>query len=245
MSNTANKRSTVTLTIAVFIFLTGASWPQKPPEQIPRPSIRVTGEATLSVKPDQAQIDIGVVTQALTAQTAASENAQRLDAVLTELRHALASGADIQTAGYSVNPNYRYPKEGGTPTITGYTATNTIQLKINDLSLVGKAIDTATRSGANKIQRLTFTLKDERAAQAEALKEASIKAREKAEAIAAALRVKIGRILFVEEGGMAVRPRVLQESAVMRAGVAAAPTPVEPGNIEVHATVALTVEIAP
>ncbi len=241
----AKKLSVTILTVAVIAVLTGRVWPQESQDKIKQPSIRVTGEATLAVKPDQAQIDIGVVTQASTAQTAASENAQSLDAVLAELRRALTSGADIRTSGYSLNPNYRYPKDGGTPTITGYTASNTIQLKINDLSLVGKAIDTATGSGANKIQRLAFTLKDERAAQAEALKEASVKAREKAEAVAAALRVKIGRILFVEEGGIAVRPRVLQESAAMRAGALAAPTPVEAGNIDVHATVTLTVEIAP
>ncbi len=232
------------MTVAIFVLLAGRAWAQKPPEKIPQPSIRVTGEATLAVQPDQAQIDIGVVTQAPTAQTAATENAQRLDAVLADLRSGLASSTEIKTTGYSVNPNYRYPKEGGSPTITGYTATNIIQVKINDLSLVGKAIDTATRSGANKIQRLEFTLKDERAAQIQALREAATKAKEKAEAIAAALKVRIVRILFVEEGGIAVTPRVFQQAAAMRAGAPAAPTPVEPGNIEVRATVTLTAEIA-
>ncbi len=245
MADTANKRIMPALIIAAVMSFTCGALAQAPSERTPRPSIRVIGEAAIPVKPDQAQIDIAVVTQAQLAQTAATENAQRLNAVLADLRNALASSGDIKTIGYSVNPDYHYPKGGGSPTITGYTATNLIQVKVNDLSLVGKAIDTATQSGANKIQRLRFTLKDERSAQTQALREAATKARGKAEALAAALNVKISRILLVEEGGSAVTPRILQQSAELRAGIAAAPTPIEPGEIEVRATVILTVEIAP
>ncbi len=244
MDKKAKNICRIALTIAAFTLMTGAAWPQKALEETRR-AIRVTGEADISVKPDQAQIEIAVVTQARTAQAAAADNARRLNTVLADLRNGLSSSAEIKTTGYSVNPDYRYPKEGGSPTITGYTATNIIQVNVNDLSLVGKAIDTATQSGANKIQRLRFTLKDERAAQTRALREAAVKAREKAEAIAAALNVKVSRILFIEEGGMTVTPRLLQQSAELRAGVAAAPTPIEPGDVKVRSTVVLTVEIAP
>ena len=206
------------------------------------PSISVTGEATVKVSPDQAQINIGVITQAQSAQTASAQNAQKLDATIAALRRVLGPGAEIKTVNYSLMPNYRYPREGGQPTIDGYTASNTVEVKTNDMTQVGKIIDAATQSGANNIQSLQFTLKDEQAVRAQALREASLKAKAKAEAIASALSLKVVRVLRIEESGQ-VRPIPMYARAEM-AQAASAPTPIEPGTIEVQATVTLTVEIA-
>jgi len=216
---------------------------QEPPERMARPNIRVTGEATVTAQPNQAQIDIGVVTQAQTAQDASAQNAQRLETALAALRRAAGTDAEIKTISYSLTPNYRYPKEGGNPTITGYTASNVVQVKLNDLTQVGKVIDAATQSGANQIQRLQFTLKDELAARSQALREAATRARAKADALASSLGLRIQRVLRVEEGAPVMIRPVMAEMRAM-SEVAPAPTPVEPGAIEVRATVELTVEIA-
>lgn len=217
---------------------------QDPAGRRPPPSIRVTGEATVAVPPDQAQIDLGVITQAPTAQEAGAQNARQVGAVLAELRRALGSAADIRTAGYSVTPNYRQPPPGGgAPTIVGYTATNVVQVKTDALTDVGKVIDLATQAGANTIRRLQFTLKDERAARLKALAEAAVKAKAQAEALAAALGVRIVRVLSaVESEAPMVRP--LGAEVMAMRGAPAAPTPVEAGTIDVRATVTLTVEIA-
>jgi uncharacterized protein YggE len=208
------------------------------------PSIRTMGEATLTVKPDQARLDISVVTQAEHAQPAAVENAQKLEAVLAELRKLLGPEADVKTINYSLSPSYRYPKQGGTPTITGYTASNTVQVKTNDLAQVGKIIDAAMQSSANRIEGLRFTLQDEQAVYTQALSEATARARAKAEAMASALGLRIVRVLAAEEGGLPPRP-VLARTMEARAAPALPETPVEPGTIEVRASVGLTVEIAP
>ena len=230
--------------IAMLAWFVSAAWGQGPMDKPAYSSIRVTGEAAVTTKPDQAQIDVGVVTEAKNAQAAATENAEKLDAVLGELRKVLGPGADIKSTSYSLTPMYHYPKEGGTPTITGYSATNVIQVKTNELTQVGKIIDTAAQSSANRIQSLQFTLKDEQAVYIQALREAVAKARAKAEAIASALGLKIVRVLSVEEGGPLSRP-VYAEGMQTRAAAAPVQTPVEPGTIEVRATVTLTVEIAP
>jgi uncharacterized protein YggE len=230
-------------TIAMLAWFVSAAWGQGPLEKPAYSSIRVTGEAAVTTKPDQAQIDVGVVTEAKNAQAAATENAEKLDAVLAKLRKALGPGADIKSTSYALTPVYHYPKEGGTPTITGYSATNVIQVKTSELTQVGKIIDTATQSSANRIQSLQFTLKDEQAVYIQALREAVSKARAKAEAIASALELKTVRVLSVEEGGPLSRP-VYAEGMQARAA-APVQTPVEPGTIEVRARVTLTVEIAP
>src|ERR1044072_7413846 len=100
------------------------------------PSISVTGEATVKISPDQAQINIGVVTQSQSAQAADSQNAQKLDATMAALRRVLGPGAEIKTVNYSLAPNYRYPREGGQPTIDGYIASNTVEVKTNDMAQV-------------------------------------------------------------------------------------------------------------
>jgi uncharacterized protein YggE len=237
------QKSIVTLMIVSGVMLASPPVPaQEGAAKDRRPTIQATGEATLTVRPDQALINIGVVTQAQTAQAAATQNAQRLDAVLAELHKAVGTAGEVKTLSYALSPIYRYPKDGGQPEITGYTASNILQVKVNDLSQVGKIIDTSTQSGANTIQSLQFGLKDEQAARARALQEAAIQGKIKAEAIASALGVRIVRLLSAQEGGPVVVPRVYATMAGA-AGRAQAPTSVEPGNIEVRASVVVTYEI--
>ncbi len=204
------------------------------------PSIRTSGEAIVTATPDRAQIDVGVVTQADTSQAAVTQNAQKLEATLARLRQLLGTGADIKTISYTVTPNYRYPKEGGEPTIAGYTATNIVRVTLDDLTKVGSVIDTASQAGSNRIQNLRFMLKDEGPVQAQALREAAVQARAKANSLASALHLRITRVLSIAESGSPVYP--VRDVAFARAQEAS--TPIEPGTIEVRASVTLTVEIS-
>ncbi len=226
------------LLITLILFATSAT-AQESIEKLP-PSIRTNGEAIITAKPDRAQIDVGIVTQANSSQTAATQNAQKLETALTQLRKLLGTDADLKTISYSLSPNYRYPTGGGEPTISGYTTSNILRVTLDDLTRVGKVIDTATSSGVNRIQNLQFTLKDGQSVEAQALSEASLKARKKAETLASALGLKIVRVLSITESS----PVVIPMSNVTFARAEKAATPIEPGTIEVRATVALTVEIS-
>src|SRR5215471_7103753 len=92
------------------------------------PNVRATGEGVITTRPDQAILHIGVITQGQTAEAAGSQNARQSSSVIAELKQAVGSNGEIKTVGYSLNPNYRYPRDGGTPTITGYTASNTLEV---------------------------------------------------------------------------------------------------------------------
>jgi uncharacterized protein len=231
--------------LTILAFLPGLALAQQHHGQPRPPSVTANGEAVITVEPDQAQIDIGVVTQARNAPDAAKENAEKLARVMGEVKKLLGKGDEIKTASYSLNPTYRYP-QGGKPEIVGYTATNVLHVKTGNLENVGKLIDTAMQSGANTIQRLVFTLKDEHSAQLQALRLASAKAKAKAEEMANALGLKIVRILAVNEGERGVRPITPPLARSAQADVmAAAPTPVEVGTIEVRSSVTLTAEVGP
>lgn len=203
--------------------------------QARRPFVRALGQGSVSVQPDQARIDIGVVSQASTAQDASQQNATRLTAVLGQLRQVLGLAADIRTVSYSLTPNYTYPP-GGSPVLNGYTATNIVEVTTNDLTIVGKVIDTATAAGANNIQSLQFGLKDDQPARKQALQSASQQARAHADAMAAGLGAHTGAVLAVEEMGASNITPVL-------AATPTATTPVQPGAVTVTASVTLDVEL--
>ena len=231
------------LAIIGIALLLGSSAQAQESRERPRvPSITVSGDAVISAEPDQAEIDIGVVTQARTAPEASKENAERLARVLAEVKKQLGKGDEVKTSGYSLTPTYRYP-QGGKPEIVGYTATNILRIKTTNLSLVGRLIDSAMQAGANNVNRLVFTLKDELSAQLDALRQASAKAKAKAEAVAASLGLKIVRIASLNEGERIVQP-VFRQAMTARAEAASAPTPIEPGTVEVRSTVSMTVEVS-
>ena len=204
------------------------------------PSIRVHGEATVSAEPDQAQFDIGVVTQAANAKAATDQNGTQTNALVQQLR-TLLPRSDIKTVNFSVNPNYRYPKEGAPATIINYTANNTVRLLLNDISMLEEIIEIATKSGANSINRLTFSLRDEKAVRARALASAASQAQSGAEALATALKLRLGPLVRVEEG----QPVIVSPARQISFGKAESTdiTPISPGTIDVHADVNLTYEI--
>lgn len=230
------------LVVGILLLLSSTALAQQERQRPRIPSITVTGDAVISAEPNQAQIDIGVVTQARTAPDASKENAERLTRVLAEIKKLLVKDDEVKTSGYSLTPTYRYP-QGGKPEIVGYSASNTVRIKTNHLEIVGRLIDAAMQAGANNVNRLVFTLKDEQAAQLDALRSASAKAKTKAEAVAASLGLKIVKIISVTENERAVQP-VFRQAMAARAEAAAAPTPVEPGTVEVRSTVSMTVEVS-
>ncbi|MCC6860692.1 MAG: SIMPL domain-containing protein [Bryobacterales bacterium] len=231
------------MNLLLALLLAGAAAAQTAANPALPPVVRAGADAAVSAEPDQVSLDIGVVTQASTAEAAAGQNARQLEAVQAELRRALGSRGEIKTVAYSVAPNYRHPREGGQPVLAGYTATNLLRVRTGELSLAGPLIDAATKAGANRIHRLDFSLKDETAAEAQALAEAALKARTKAEAMAKALGLRVVRVVSVEGGGQGpIRP--MRDMGLLAAEAGPVPTPVTPGPVEVRASATVTLEVS-
>src|SRR6516165_6642779 len=214
-------------------------------QQPPVSSIRVTGDARVTAKPDRVQIDIGVTTRAAQSQDAATQNARQVDAVLAAVRKVAGPTAVLKTVSYSLNPNYQYHPKGGEPTIEGYTAVNVVQVTLDELGKIGAVIDAATQSGANHVQGIQFTLRDQDAVRAEALREAALRARAEADVLAAALGLRVLRVLSVEENSPRVTPLLYGGAPRAMAGGAVPATPVEVGTLDVTADVTLSVEVGP
>lgn len=198
-------------------------------------SIKATGTATRNVRPDMAQLNIGVVTQATTAAAAADQNAATTDAVIKALQGVLASTGTIETLYYSINP--RYAGSGGTQTLTGYVVTNTLKVTTTDVNRVGRLIDAGNGAGANSVAGPYYGLQNPDPEVQLALAAASRQAVAHAAAMASGLGTRAGSVISAEEGAT-VRPiEGGQGSATSTA------TPIQTGSVSVTATVTVTVAL--
>lgn len=199
-------------------------------------SITAVGQASVSVTPDMALVDVGVSTQAATAQDASQQNAAQAGTVISALQALLGTTASIKTISYSVSPVYN---TGQNATIIGYVVTNIVEVTLTDLTLVGKVIDTAIQSGANRVQGVSFGLQDNTAPVAQALKTAASSARSQANAIASGLNVQTGAVLRASEGVNTANPTAL---VPINGG---ASTPIQTGMVVIQASVTIEVAITP
>jgi uncharacterized protein YggE len=240
--------------VLIAIALTAASaWAIAQPAPAPPPvlpaqpaTIQVMGQAEVSETPDRVYIDIGVTTQAQKSQEAAAQNAGRVATVIAAVRQAAGPSAQLTTTEYSVSPDYHYPRDGGSPTLVGYSVSNVVQVRLDDLRKIGPVIDAATQAGSNNVQNVRFALRDAESPRREALREAARNARQDAQDLAGALGLKVVRVLTVDEQGGGVRqPLIYPQAVKTELPAAPPPTPVEPGAIDVGVAVTLTVEVAP
>ena len=206
-------------------------------------TIQVTGTGTLSATPDEALLNLAVETQASTATLATSENAAIMTNVMNALTSAGVSNDSIQTTSYSLTPVYSNPvNQSVAPSIIGYDAVNAIQVTLSNLGSVGKVLDQAISAGANQVQGITFTLSNTALAnlQKQALQLALQDADNQAKATAAALGVTIVGPISVSPG------YIFQPVNYSRLNVAVSETatPVQPGTLQVSATVQVTYQFS-
>ncbi len=176
--------------LMLFVAVSGAAAQEKR-------SIRVQGQATMSVEPDVAYLSVGVETQGDTAAKAQGLLAERASKVLAALSQAGIDRAKVKTSSYRVSPVYstRQDKQN---LIIGYRAETTIKVEIEDLPSVAAFVDAAMSAGANAVRSLSYTRKDMQAFKTKLIQAACTDAKMKADAAAAALGVQLGAPISVD-----------------------------------------------
>ena len=173
---------------------------------IPPAAISVTGEATVLVPPDLAEIDGGVTSEAKTAREASEANNAAMGKVLQALKGAGIEEKDIQTARLSLQPQSA-PNRSGPSAIAGYRASNRVTIRVRDVTKVANVIDTLVGAGANEIGGINFVVSQASKLLDEARERAVADARRKAEIYARAAGVTLGAPLSIsEEGNSAPAP---------------------------------------
>jgi uncharacterized protein len=190
-------------------------------QTVPPPAISVTGEATVSVPPDQAQIDGGVTSDAKDAREASDANNAAMGKVLLALKGAGIEEKDTQTSRLSLQPQYAQNRTGTSP-ITGYRASNRVTIRLRDVTKVANVIDVLVGAGANDIGGINFTVSQPSKHLDEAREKAVADARRKAEIFAKAAGVTLGEALSISEEGAPAPLFRGKMAAPMAAGAAVA-----------------------
>lgn len=128
-----------------------------------RRQIAVTGEGQLAVAPDQAMITLGVSKEAADADAAMGAVSKEMAAVVAALRGAGIDPADLQTRQISLQPIWSSTGSlvsSSERKITGFSASNTLALKVRDLDRLGPVLDLVLKAGANQFQGLSFGVAD-------------------------------------------------------------------------------------
>ena len=194
-------RTPLATAIAAFALLAAPAMAQTAP-QAPPAVISVTGEATISVAPDQAQIDGGVTSEAKTAREASDANNAAMGKVLLALKSAGVDEKDYQTSRLSLQPQSA-PNRSGPAAIVGYRASNRVTIRLRDVTKVASTIDTLVGAGANEVGGINFSVSQASKLLDEARDQAVADARRKAEIYAKAAGVTLGAPLSISEEGNA------------------------------------------
>lgn len=213
-------------------------------EKAPVLTLNVT--ETVEAAPDVAIVGTGVQTRAPTAAQAMRDNAAKMDRLIAASGKAGIPKKDIQTSGINLSAQYDYSNRDGQPAgprFIGYEASNQLSIKLRDIKKVGGLLDTMVEAGATNVSGPAFSIDDPRPMLAQARSTAMKSAREQADFYAQAAGYRSARLVSIAEsnsGGQPPMPMMVRTQ--FKDSAAAAPTPVEPG--QVGSSVTLTVQYA-
>jgi len=223
----------------------GIAQVQTVPVQMPvmtgtRLDVSATGEVTRV--PDLAIISAGVQTLQPSATAAIEENAARMERVRAALKRAGIEDRDIQTSSINLNPEYQYD-QNRPPRLTGYRATNTVNVKFRDLKRTGSILDALVAEGANQINGPNLTVDKPETALDEARTKAIANGRARADLYARALGMRVVRLISVSEGGGYNVPPPMPMVAMMAERGAAADSKIDPGTQQLQVNVSMSFEL--
>jgi uncharacterized protein len=200
-----------------------------------QPFIEVSGEGEITIPPNFAKVNLGVMTEGKDVIQTQQQNANEINQVLNSLLSLGISKNQLQTFDYRIDSEYDF--EHGKQIFRGYKVTHLLQVKIEDLGLVGKIVDTAVKNGANYVANVQYTLENKEAVYQEALSSSIINARQKAQTIAGTLKVHLNSTpIHVKEGTEGPRPLFNQPVSYVK-GISTTTTQFEPGELVIKANI--------
>ena len=217
-------------------------------------TITVQGEGQAAVAPDVARISFSVLHTAATVSEAQTAVTKQANAAIDYVKGQGVAEKDVKTLSYNISPQYSYPNPcppgslcpaySGSPKITGYQVSETVQVTMRDLTKVGAMLSGLGKLEVQNLNGPDFALDDSTAGYSAARADAIDKAKTQAKVLANQLGVHLGKIVsFSESSGGTIYPMMYKG---MDSGVSAlqAPTPSVPtGENTYNASVSITYEI--
>jgi uncharacterized protein len=226
------------LSACVFVAAMPALAQQPPP--LPPARLIVSGEGSIAVPPDYAEITSGVTTRATTGREATDANSKQMAAVNAALRNAGIAQNDVQTVRFSVSPVYGPPPPNSAPKLVGYSVSNQVRVKVRQIAKVGEILDALIAAGATDAGSVQFLHSDASRALDQARQAAIADARRKAEIYAQAAGLTLGAVAWISEEP-AYAPPVPMAAPRMYSATA---VPIAPGEDTLRVRITVGYEIA-
>jgi len=208
--------------------------------KLPQKTISVSSEGTVKVKPDLVYINVGVQTENKSSKVAQQENTTKMNKVMQVLKELKIADLDIKTSQYTIYPIETYSEKDKSSTVTGYKVINTLEITIRDISKVGAVIDAVTANGANTVSNIRFTVADPDKYYLQALQNATVKAKAKADTLAKQFGIKIGLPSQINETSGGYNPPIIySEMNSLKSSPEATQTNISSGELEIKASVGL------
>lgn len=202
------------------------------------PSVSTEGRASLKVAPDVAWLTVTAESRAPRTADAQRENATTVDALKASLTRAGFGDEVVKTRSYSVEPQMQYTD--GKSKVIGYIARHSLEVRIDDVTKIGTAIDAAGGSGATSIGDVRYDVKDRASIETKLLGEAVRDGMKRAAAMAAGAGKEVMTIWRIDEQRFGAGPQPMYKTMAMSAA-GASPTDISPNEIEIQAQVTITV----
>lgn len=204
--------------------------------------LTVSGEAVLVAAPDQADIYVKILSEESTATAAKNTNAELSSRVMAALQGAGVQKEDIETTDFYLSKKQDWHPDQGYID-DGYQLIHVLKVRTKDVENAGSLVDVAVNNGANGLDRVEFSLSEEKQKEvnAQALEQAAAEAAAKAAALAKTLNVRIKGISSISEslsGGYPYPVYYAAEAAVEKAA-----TEIAPSNVKVSVSVTVNYEI--
>ena len=204
--------------------------------------ISVVGQATLEVAPDFAAVQIGIVSKAATAPAALADNSAAVARTIALARGMGVEPREIATSAVTLSQAFKMVRNagGGEQQPDGYQAQNLVTVRLADMAKLGEFMQGAVQGGANRIDGVSFGLKEPGRAEREAGAAATRDAVERAKSVAEAAGVALGPIERITNPARAERAAVPPPFPALRMAAAdgrAKAVPIEAGTITVTADV--------
>ncbi|MGH2464622.1 MAG: SIMPL domain-containing protein [Candidatus Limnocylindrales bacterium] len=240
----------VAVGIGVSLILAATSLPSLTPRSTlavdpsgsaPEHTISVSGTGTVTLKPDVADLHLGVLSTRQSVKAAQADAAAAMTRIIAALKGLGIDDKDIQTSNVSLQPAYDYSSNINPPRITGFQMSNSVTVTVRDLTKLGDAIDNSLAAGATSLDGVAFRVDDQTAAEAQARQAAMAEAKSKAQTLATAAGVSIGGVASISETSAPIPYPIMYSGGAPAAAVdgSKVATPIQAGTTDVTITVAV------
>lgn len=238
------KRSILFSALLVAAVLLTACSASAPATGTPTRTLSVSGSGKVSAEPDKVTISVGVQTHGDDVVLAVADNNRQSSAVRDAILQAGVSPADLQTTYFSVWNTPVYDANGSPTGLVTYTVDNTLTATLRDPSRLGAMLQAALGAGANNIQGISFGVSETKPFEDEARQKAMDDAQARAEMMATAAGVRLGKLTSISTSVWYPQPMASYAYGMGMGGGGGGAPPISSGMAEIEASVNLIYDLA-